>query len=116
MTNFFDSDIVQEEARELERLQMKAMELTLAAPLSDGSKVDQLNYIYAVRELIEKQQIFYARLRLSNDSRAVDMCKSIEEGARMLYGMWETEDVVSLMKNMLFKLDDFEKEILADEG
>ena len=116
MSDFFDSDIVMEEAREMEKLQMKAMELTLSAPLSDGSKIDQLNYIYTVRELVEKQQIFYTRLRLSDDPRAVDMCKSIEEGARMLYGMWETEDVFSLMKNMLSKLDQFEKEIMADEA
>ena len=116
MSDFFDSDIVMDEAREMEKLQMKAMELTMAAPLSDGSKVDQLNYIYTVRELVEKQQIFYTRLRLSDDPRAVDMCKSIEEGARMLYGMWETEDVFSLMKNMLSKLDHFEKEIMADEA
>ena len=116
MSDFFNSDIVREEAREMEKLQMKAMELTMAAPLSDGSKVDQLSYIYTVRELVEKQQIFYTRLRLSDDPRAVDMCKSIEEGARMLYGWWETEDVFSLMKNMLSKLDHFEKEILADEG
>lgn len=116
MSDFFDSNIVMEEAREMEKLQMKAMELTLAAPLSDGNKVDQLNYIYTVRELVEKQQIFYARLRLSDDPRAVDTCKSIEESARMLYGMWESDSVVDLMKNMLSKLDHFEKEILADEA
>lgn len=116
MSDFFDSDIVREEALEMEKLQMKAMELTMAAPLSGGSKLDQLNYIYTVRELVEKQQIFYTRLRLSDDPRAVDMCRSIEEGARMLYGWWETEDVFSLMKNMLSKLDQFEQEILADEG
>lgn len=46
----------------------------------ENTKVDQLNYIYTVRELIEKQQIFYTRLKLSDDPRAVDMCDSIEEG------------------------------------
>ena len=34
MSDFFDSDIIREEAREMERLQMKAMELTLAGPLT----------------------------------------------------------------------------------
>ena len=116
MSDFFDSDIIREEAREMERLQMKAMELTLAAPLSSGSKVEQLNYLYTVRELVEKQQIFYARLRLSDDPNAVQMCKHIEEGAKMLYGWWETADVTSLMREMLSKLDQFEKEIEADEG
>ena len=37
MTDFFDSDIVQNEAKEMEFLQMKAMELTLAGPMQ-GSK------------------------------------------------------------------------------
>lgn len=113
MSDFFDSDIVREEAKEMERLQMKAMELTLAAPIK-GSKEDQIEYINTVRALVEKQQIFYLRLKLSDDPRAVDMCEQIEEGAKMLYGWWETENVQTLMRNMLDKLDQFEKEIEAE--
>jgi hypothetical protein len=116
MSDFFDSDIIREEAREMERLQMKAMELTLAGPLTAGDKVEQLNYIYTVRELVEKQQIFYMRLKLSDDPSAVEMCQNIEQGARMLYGWWGTEDVSTLMREMLDKLNQFEQEILADEG
>ena len=115
MTDFFDSDIVREEAKEMERLQMKAMELTLAGPMQ-GSKEDQLKYIHTVRSLVEKQQIFYTRLKLSDDPRAVEMCEQIEQGAKMLYGWWETQDVLSLMRGMLNKLDQFQAEIEADEG
>jgi hypothetical protein len=113
MSDFFDSDIVQQEAKEMEFLQMKAMELTLAAPMR-GSKEDQLEYIGVVRSLIEKQQIFYTRLKLSDDPRATEMCEQIEEGAKMLYGWWETNDVLTLMRNMLDKLSEFEKEIEAE--
>jgi len=114
MTDFFDSDIVREEAKEMERLQMEAMELTLSGIMNGGKKEEQLNYIYTVRNLIEKQQIFYTRLKLSDDPRAVDMCEQIEQGAKMLYGWWETQDVLSLMREMLAKLDQFEKEIEAE--
>jgi len=114
MTDFFDSDIVREEAKEMERLQMEAMELTLSGIMNGGKKEEQLNYIYTVRNLIEKQQIFYTRLKLSDDPRAVDMCEQIEQGAKMLYGWWETQDVLSLMREMLSKLEQFEKEIMAD--
>ena len=113
MTDFFDSDIVQNEAKEMEFLQMKAMELTLAGPMQ-GSKEEQLEYIQVVRSLVEKQQIFYTRLKLSDDRRAVEMCEQIEQGAKMLYGWWETADVLSLMREMLDKLDQFEKEIEAE--
>jgi hypothetical protein len=113
MSDFFDSDIVRKEAQEMEFLQMKAMELTLASPMR-GTKEDQLEYINTVRALVEKQQVFYMRLKLSDDPRAQDMVTQIEEGARMLYGWWETEDVFSLMRNMLEKLDEFEKEIEAE--
>jgi hypothetical protein len=113
MTDFFDSDIVRNEAKEMEFLQMKAMELTLASPMK-GSKEDQLEYIQVVRSLVEKQQIFYTRLKLSDDPRAVEMCEQIEQGAKMLYGWWETSDVLSLMRNMLDKLDEFEREIEAE--
>jgi tRNA G26 N,N-dimethylase Trm1 len=113
MSDFFDSDIVREEAKEMERLQMKAMELTLAGPMG-GGKEEQLEYIQTVRALVEKQQVFYMRLKLSDDSRAKDMVSQIEEGAKMLYGWWETSDVLTLMRNMLDKLDEFEKEIEAE--
>jgi hypothetical protein len=113
MSDFFDSDIVRNEAQEMEFLQMKAMELTLAGPMA-GSKEDQLEYINTVRALVEKQQIFYMRLKLSEDPRAVEMCEQIEEGAKMLYGWWETKNVQTLMRNMLDKLDEFEKEIQAE--
>jgi hypothetical protein len=113
MSDFFDSDIVQEEAKEMERLQMKAMELTLSAPMK-GTKEDQLEYINVVRSLVEKQQVFYMRLKLSDDPRAVEMCEQIEEGAKMLYGWWETENVMTLMRNMLDKLEEFEREIEAE--
>lgn len=114
MSDFFDSEIVQKEAKEMEFLQMKAMELTIAAPLSSGTKEEQIEYINTVRSLVEKQQIFYTRLKLSDDPRAVDMCKQIEEGAKLLYGWYETRDVLSLMREMLDKLDQFEKEIEAE--
>lgn len=113
MSDFFDSDIVRNEAKEMEFLQMKAMELTLADPMK-GTKEDQLEYINVVRSLVEKQQIFYTRLKLSDDPRAVEMCEQIEQGAKMLYGWWETKNVMTLMRNMLEKLDEFEKEIEAE--
>jgi hypothetical protein len=113
MSDFFDSDIVRKEAQEMEFLQMKAMELTLAAPMR-GTKEDQLEYINTVRALVEKQQVFYMRLKLSDDPRAQDMVTQIEEGAKMLYGWWDTEDVMTLMRNMLDKLNEFEKEIEAE--
>ena len=112
MNDFFDSDIVREEAQEMERLQMKAMELTLAAPL-DGTKEQAKEYINTVRALIEKQQIFYTRMKLSDDPRAKDMVRNIEDGARLLYGWWGTEDVRNLMSAMLQKLDEFEAELEA---
>ena len=67
MSDFFDSDIVRKEAQEMEFLQMKAMELTLASPMR-GTKEDQLEYINTVRALVEKQQVFYMRLKLDRKS------------------------------------------------
>jgi len=112
MTDFFDSDIVREEAQQMEALQMKAMQLTLAAPL-DGTKEQAQEYIDTVRALIEKQQVFYTRMKLSDDPRAKDMVRDIEEGAKLLYGWWGTDDVRNLMGAMLQKLDEFEAELEA---
>jgi uncharacterized protein with von Willebrand factor type A (vWA) domain len=113
MTDFFDSDIVREEVKEMERLQMEAMKMTLANPFNN-SQEDQLKYIHTVRALVEKQQIFYTRLKLLDDPKAIEMCEQIEQGAKILYGQWETADVLSTMREMLAKLDEFEKKIEAE--
>lgn len=116
MTDFFNSDMVQQAAREMEQLQMKAMELTLSNPLDGNNKIQQLNYLSVVKELIEKQQIFYARLKLSDDPEAIAARKSVEEGARMLYGGQEGNNVTQIMQQMLDKLSYFESVILAGRG
>lgn len=116
MTDFFNSDMVQQAAREMEQLQMKAMELTLSNPLDGNNKIQQLNYLSVVKELIEKQQIFYARLKLSDDPEAIAARKSVEEGARMLYGGQESNNVTQIMQQMLDKLSYFESVILAGRG
>ena len=116
MSDFFNSDMVQQAAREMEQLQMKAMELTLSNPLDGNNKIQQLNYLSVVKELIEKQQIFYARLKLSDDPEAIAARKSVEEGARMLYGGQEGNNVTQIMQQMLDKLSYFERVILAGRG
>ena len=116
MSDFFNSDMVQQAAREMEQLQMKAMELTLSNPLDGNNKIQQLNYLSVVKELIEKQQIFYARLKLSDDPEAIAARKSVEEGARMLYGGQEGNNVTQIMQQMLDKLSYFESVILAGRG
>ena len=116
MSDFFNSDMVQQAAREMEQLQMKAMELTLSNPLDGNNKIQQLNYLSAVKELIEKQQIFYARLKLSDDPEAIAARKSVEEGAKMLYGGQESNNVTQIMQQMLDKLSYFESVILAGRG
>ena len=52
-------------------------------------------------------------MKLSDDPRAKDMTRNIEDGARLLYGWWGTEDVRKLMGAMLSKLDEFEAELEA---
>lgn len=113
MTDFFDSDIVRKEAQEMEELQVKAMELTLASAITNA-KEDKLEYINTVRALIEKHQVFYMRLKLSDDPRAIEMRRAIEDSAKMLYGMWESENVMEVMAEMLSKLDELEKEVEAE--
>lgn len=114
MKDFFDSDIVKKEAEELEELQRTAYEIASLARSGETTKVDQLNYIYTVRELIQKQQIFYTRLKLSDDPRAVDMCKNVEDGARALYGVWDAGNVMSIMTSMLETLEKFEEYVIED--
>ena len=71
MSKFFDSDIIQEELKEINKLQ----EEIYGSILSFGAmnRETKLEHIEKLQVLLEKQRVMYTRLSLSDDIEAVEM-------------------------------------------
>ena len=107
--NFFDSEIVKSELKEVSLLQEKIYNNVFKFPsMTDDEK---LKHISTLQELLEKQKVLYTRLSLSEDPEAVTMKKRIEDSA-ILMGMPEGmdmnlvfNDMSRVIKNMKENLD-----------
>ena len=68
MSNFFDSDIIQQELSEIHDLQKQIYGSVLRFP--QMPKDEKLDHIEKLTSLLEKQRIMYTRLSLSDDPSA----------------------------------------------
>ena len=78
---FLDSEIVQKEMRDIETLQKKVYGNVFKFP--NMNREDKMNHIEILEELINKHQIFYKRLSLSDDPKAKEIRNTVMESAEM---------------------------------
>jgi hypothetical protein len=89
MSDFFKSEIIQEELNEINRLQEKIYGSLLAfSALSRDEKLDQIE---TLTTLLEKQQVMYTRLSLSEDPKAIEMKENLRKSVVMMGFPPETE-------------------------
>ena len=79
---FFQSPVVRAEMAEISELQEEVYSNIFKFP--SMKKEDQLYHVELLTRLIEKQQILYARLSLSDDPDAQKMKENIIESASMM--------------------------------
>ena len=79
---FFQSPVVRAEMAEISELQEEVYSNVFKFP--SMKKEDQLYHVELLTRLIEKQQILYARLSLSDDPDALKMKENIIESASMM--------------------------------
>ncbi len=79
---FFQSPVVRAEMAEISELQEEVYSNIFKFP--SMKKEDQLYHVELLTRLIEKQQILYARLSLSDDPDALKMKEQIIESASMM--------------------------------
>ncbi len=99
--SFFDSEIVQEEMNEIRALQEKVYSNIFTFTNMDNK--DKLYHVNALEKLLDKQQVLYARLSLSDDPQAKSMKDDIMKSASM-FGVAEGSDlglVFSTMKTQI---------------
>ena len=77
MSEFFKSEMVRGELQEITELQQFCVRSVQTFPALSPDK--RLDYFFKLKRLIEKQQIFWARLKLSDDPQAkkmkLELCK-----------------------------------------
>ena len=97
MSDFFDSEIIQEELEIINDLQEKIYEKAFSFDTMTND--ERLVHIDNLSQLLEKQQIMYTRLSLSDDPKASRMKAELEKSV-VLLGFPAGTDVSQLFRGM----------------
>jgi hypothetical protein len=111
--SFFESEVVREELEEIHDLQNEIYGNLFDYP--NMIKDEKIYHIELLQQLLEKQQVLYTRLSLSDDPEAQNMKEKIIQSATMM-GLPpgvdmsiifnNMKDLIELMKNQIDKTDD----------
>jgi len=82
MGKFFDSEMIQNELEEINDLQ----KFIYGSILTFGSmtREDKMEHIEKMKMLLEKQQIMYTRLSLSDDPQAIEMKENLRKSVALM--------------------------------
>ena len=97
MSDFFDSEIIQEELTEINNMQEKIYGSLFNFGMM--SKEDKLEHIEILTNLLEKQRVMYTRLSLSDDPQAVEMKENLRKSVAMM-GFPPETDMSMLFNSM----------------
>ena len=95
--SFFNSDIVRAEMSEISILQDDIYRNVFTFPTMNSE--EKKFHISLLEKLLNKQQVLYTRLSLSDDPEAVEMKERIIESAQMM-GMSPNVDMNIIFNNM----------------
>ena len=102
MSDFFDSEIIQEELKEINDLQEEIYGTFLT--FSMMSRKEQLENVEKLTRLLEKQKVMYTRLSLSDDPQAVEMKENLRKSVAMM-GFPPETDMTMLFSSMKATID-----------
>ena len=107
MSRFFDSETVKREMEEITCLQKELYDVILKFPMmSSEAKVEHID---TVKELLERQQIMWTRLSLTDDPDAKKMKDYIASHSKEL-GFGDT-DLSTIFNNMRKTLEDVQSNL-----
>ena len=110
MSDFFDSEIIQEELTEINNLQEKIYGSLFSFGMM--SKEDKLQHIEILSDLLEKQKVMYTRLSLSDDPKAVEMKENLRKSVAMM-GFPPETDMSMLFNSMNATIEALKKYVDA---
>ena len=82
MGKFFESELVRQELEEIGNLQQEIYGNVISFP--NMSRKDKLEHVDKLTELLEKQEIMYARLSLSDDPEAIELLSTMKSSFYMM--------------------------------
>ena len=97
MSDFFESEIIQEELSEINRMQEKIYGSLMT--FSTMSSEEKLEHIDLLTNLLEKQRVMYTRLSLSDDPQAIEMKENLRKSVALMGFPAET-DMLTLFDSM----------------
>jgi hypothetical protein len=110
MSDFFESEIIQKELEEINYLQEKIYGSLLS--FSAMSREEKLEHVQILTDLLEKQQVMYTRLSLSDDPKAVEMKENLRKSVALM-GFPPETDMIMLFDSMNATIEAFKKYIDA---
>ena len=106
--SFLDSEIVQKEMKEISEMQDKIYASVFS--FATMGKEDKLNHVTMLQELLNKQQVLYTRMSLSDDPEAKNLKDQILTSARQL-GFPPDVDLRYVFANMADIIENMKKHI-----
>ena len=97
MSEFFKSDIIQEELTEINQLQEEIYGSLLSFGMMD--RETKLEHVEKLQTLLEKQRVMYTRLSLSDDPEAVEMKENLRKSVALM-GFPPETDMQVLFESM----------------
>jgi len=97
MSEFFDSEIIQEELTDINNLQEEIYGSLFG--FSSMSNEDKLKHIEILSKLLDKQKVMYTRLTLSDDPQAIEMKENLRKSVTMM-GFPPETDMTMLFNSM----------------
>ena len=110
MSDFFESEIIQKELEEINYLQEKIYGSLLS--FSSMSREEKLEHVQILTDLLEKQQVMYTRLSLSDDPKAVEMKENLRKSVALM-GFPPETDMIMLFDSMNATIEALKKYIDA---
>ena len=106
--SFFNSELVKKEMEEITELQEKIYDSVFKFPTMNNK--EKLEHIEILEKLLNKQQILYTRLSLSDDPQAKIMRDNIIKEAKMI-GFPDGVDIGFVFSNMCTMIEAMKKTI-----
>ena len=106
--SFFDSEIVQQEMKEISELQDEIYAKVFSFSSMDAD--DKMEHVDMLEELLSKQKVLYTRLSLSDDPEAKKMKENIIMSAKQL-GFPPDVDLGYVFSNMSTIIEQMKKSI-----
>ena len=105
---FFQSDIIKGDIQEMLELQQFCFRSAMNFVLLDRDR--KMEYFEALEKLIDKQKIFYARAKLSDDPEAKSVVDTMKQGVIML-GATPDTSIETMFDDLLRKVQHMRQQV-----